>query len=63
LDIALNVINKKGLPYGNPLKYHFGNNMGLPYDYSLSHHQLLFKALLLICAANMEIVLPKSKQK
>jgi len=54
---------QKGLPNGNPLKYHYGNNTGLPYDFALSHHQLLFKPLIFIQATNMEIVLPKSKQK
>ena len=35
----------------------------LPYDFSLSHHQLLFNAItVVIYAANMEIVFPKSKQ-
>jgi len=37
------------------------NNMGMPYDYSLSHHQLLFKLVLIICATNMNIVLSKCK--
>ncbi|MDB4919183.1 MAG: hypothetical protein JWQ54_1166 [Mucilaginibacter sp.] len=36
--------------------------MELPYDYSLSHHQLLFIAFIIICATNMEIVFTKSKQ-
>ena len=36
--------------------------MELPYDYSLSHHQLLFVTFIIIVDANMEIVFPKSKQ-
>jgi len=36
--------------------------MELPYDYSLSHHQLLFINLIIIYGTNMEIVFPKSKQ-
>ncbi|HEY8782312.1 MAG TPA: hypothetical protein VIM16_11880 [Mucilaginibacter sp.] len=36
------------------------NKNGLPYDYSLSHHQLLF--ITFIYATNMEIVFTKSKQ-
>jgi hypothetical protein len=52
---------KKGLPYGNPFEYIFQTKTGLPYDFSLSHHQLLFNALVIICATNMEIVFPKSK--
>ena len=37
--------------------------MELPYDYSLSHHQLLFNVFTCYyCATNMEIVFPKSKQ-
>jgi len=35
--------------------------MELPYDLSLSHHQLLF-IVFIIYATNMEIVFPKSKQ-
>ena len=35
--------------------------MRLPYDISLSHHQLLFNAFTIICEANMEIVFTKSK--
>jgi len=36
--------------------------MELPYDLSLSHHQVLFIALIIIYGTNMEIVFPKSKQ-
>ncbi|ASU34982.1 hypothetical protein MuYL_3097 [Mucilaginibacter xinganensis] len=36
--------------------------MELPYDYSLSHHQLLFIVFIVVCATNMEIVFTKSKQ-
>jgi hypothetical protein len=36
--------------------------MELPYDLSLSHHQLLFIVFILVYATNMEIVFPKSKQ-
>jgi len=37
--------------------------MELPYDFSLSHHQLLFNIITLnYYATNMEIVFPKSKQ-
>jgi hypothetical protein len=36
--------------------------MGLPYDLSLSHHQLLFNAFIVIYATNMEIVFTKTKQ-
>jgi hypothetical protein len=36
--------------------------MELPYDYSLSHHQLLFIVLISFYATNMEIVFPKSKE-
>jgi hypothetical protein len=43
------------------LLYIFLTKTGLPYDYSLSH-QLLFNTLIIICATNMEIVFPKSKQ-
>jgi hypothetical protein len=37
--------------------------MRLPYEFSLSHHQLLFNALISIYMANMEILFPKSKQR
>ncbi len=36
--------------------------MELPYDYPLSHHQLLFTVFIIIYATNMEIVFTKSKQ-
>ncbi|MDB5131112.1 MAG: hypothetical protein JWR02_861 [Mucilaginibacter sp.] len=36
--------------------------MGLPYDLSLSHHQLLFIAFIMFYATNMEIVFTKTKQ-
>jgi hypothetical protein len=36
--------------------------MELPYDFALSHHQLLFTVFKLFYATNMEIVFPKSKQ-
>ncbi len=36
--------------------------MELPYDYSLSHHQLLFIIFIVVYGTNMEIVFPKSKQ-
>ena len=36
--------------------------MELPYDLALSHHQLLFFVVNIICAANMEIVFTKSKE-
>jgi len=54
---------KKGLPYGNPSEYYVKKQKTeLPYDYSLSHHQLLFNAIIFICCTNMEIVFTKSKQ-
>jgi hypothetical protein len=34
----------------------------LPYDYSLSHHQLLFNAFIFIYATNMEIVFIKTNR-
>jgi hypothetical protein len=37
--------------------------MGLPYDYSLNHHQLLFILVTFICTTKMEIVFTKSKRK
>lgn len=36
--------------------------MGLPYDYSLNHHQLVF-ILTFICSTKMEIFFTKSKRK
>jgi len=54
--------NKKGSPYGNPSVYIFQTKTGLPYDYSLSHHQLLFNIVFIVCGTNMEIVFSKSKQ-
>lgn len=36
--------------------------MRLPYEFSLSHHQLLFNAFIFFCMANMEILFTKSKQ-
>lgn len=36
--------------------------MELPYECSLSHHQLLFIAFIIIYATNIEIVFTKSKQ-
>jgi hypothetical protein len=36
--------------------------MELPYDLSLSHHQLLFNVIIVISATNMEILFTKSKQ-
>ena len=36
--------------------------MELPYDQSLSHHQLLFSIFIVIYGTNMEIVFSKSKQ-
>ena len=35
--------------------------MRLPYEFSLSHHQLLFNVFIIICKANMEILLTKNK--
>jgi len=47
-------------PFSNMLKK---QKMELPYDFSLSHHQLLFNIITLnYYATNMEIVFPKSKQ-
>jgi len=45
---------KRVTSYGNPSEYFKKQKMGLPYDLSLSHHQLLF-AVLIICGTNMEI--------
>jgi len=36
--------------------------MELPYDYPLSHHQLLFIVFIINYGTNMEIVFPKNKQ-
>lgn len=36
--------------------------MELPYDYSLSHHQLLFNAFIIVCGTNMEIFFLKASR-
>jgi len=56
------LVNKKGSPYGNPSVYiFFKQTQDCLYDYSSSHHQLLFNTLFMIYATNMEIVFSKSK--
>ena len=53
--------NKKGYRMATLLNI-LKNKNGMPYDYPLSHHQLLFTVLIIIYGTNMEIVFSKSKQ-
>ncbi len=39
---------KRVTKYGNPSEYFEKTKMELPYDLSLSHHQLLFNVLIII---------------
>jgi hypothetical protein len=48
--------------YGNPSEYLKKQNMELPYDYPLSHHQLLFTVFIIIYATNMEIFFQKASR-
>jgi hypothetical protein len=49
---------KEGYRFGNPRVYILDETMELPYDYSLSHHQLLFNVCISY-GTNMEIFILK----
>jgi len=53
---------KRVAKHGNPSEYVKKTKMELPYDYPLSHHQLLFTVFIIICGTNMEIFFLKASR-
>ena len=60
--LCLKRCKQKRVTVRQPFQISFINNIGLPHDYSFSHHHLLFKPLMLIYATNMEIVFIKTNR-
>ncbi|HAL83824.1 MAG TPA: hypothetical protein DCO83_17600 [Mucilaginibacter sp.] len=53
---------KRAAIHGNPSEYVKKTKMELPYDYPLSHHQLLFIVFIVIYGTNMEIFFLKASR-